>query len=205
MFFDDGDREFFLSNLLHYGTKYSLQIADYCLMDNHTHLGVVPENEDSLWRALKGLHQRYSQYLNRKFRRTGVNWQGRFFSSPLDSAHSYAVFQYIAMNPVKAGMVRSPSEYRWSSAGAHLGLKRDELLTAGEHWLEMAKRSLQDLRSTEEEGMNIDPHVEIIWRLISRHTKRNLPIGKEKFIEALERRVARPLKFRPHGRPLREK
>jgi putative transposase len=57
-------------------------------MTNHTHLLLIPSDETGLAKALKPLHMRYSQHLNYRFNRTGLNWQGRFFSAPLDATHS---------------------------------------------------------------------------------------------------------------------
>jgi putative transposase len=83
VFFDDEDRNCFLEQLAHYTTKAGVSIVSYCLVTNHTHLLLVPSDEEALAKALKPLHMRYSQYLNHRFSDTGLNWQGRFFSAPL--------------------------------------------------------------------------------------------------------------------------
>ena len=83
VFFSHDDREFFLEKLLKYSTLARLQIVSYCLMDNHTHLIVVPEDSKSLSATFKPLHMVYSQRLNKKSKLVGRNWQGRYFSSPM--------------------------------------------------------------------------------------------------------------------------
>ena len=197
MFFDDEDREYFLSNLLHYSKKHSLQIADYCLMDNHTHLGVIPECPDSLSRTFKPLHMRYSQYLNRKFKRTGINWQGRFFSSPLDIAHSYEVFKYISLNPVRANLVARPCDYLWSGTRTHLGLEVNSYLTANKYWLDIARRAVTELHP--QNLLKQNPSREELHTIIERNVHMNLPVGAEGFISALERRTGLNLIYKPRG------
>jgi len=65
---------------------------------------------------MKALGQRYVQYVNRTYRRSGTLWEGRFRSC-LTQEESYllACQRYIELNPVRAGMVEHPAEYRWSS------------------------------------------------------------------------------------------
>ena len=65
---------------------------------------------------MKGLGQRYVQYINRTYRRSGTLWEGRFRSCLMqEQAYVLACYRYIEMNPVRAGMVEHPAEYRWSS------------------------------------------------------------------------------------------
>ena len=71
-------------------------------------------------RLMQSLGRRYVQYVNRFYRRTGSLWEGRYKSS-LVQAESYllACQRYIELNPLRAGMVTDPGDYRWSSYGAH--------------------------------------------------------------------------------------
>jgi putative transposase len=80
-------------------------------MDNHVHLVGVPAREDSLERALRPLHMRYAQAVNRRHGWSGHLWQGRFFSSPLDDAHLWAAVRYVERNPVRAGIVSRAEDY----------------------------------------------------------------------------------------------
>nr|WP_245002946.1 hypothetical protein [Stutzerimonas stutzeri] len=69
---------------------------------------------------MKGLGQRYVQYVNRTYRRSGTLWEGRFRSCLMqEEAYVLACYRYIEMNPVRAGMVEHPAEYRWSSYRAN--------------------------------------------------------------------------------------
>lgn len=79
---------------------------------------------------MKGLGQRYVQYVNRTYRRSGTLWEGRFRSCLMqEEAYVLACYRYIEMNPVRAGMVEHPAEYRWSSYRAN-GKKGTDLFSA---------------------------------------------------------------------------
>ncbi len=70
---------------------------------------------------MKGLGQRYVQYVNRTYRRSSTLWEGCFRSCLVqDDAYLLSCYRYIEMNPVRAGMVTHPAEYRWSNAQAEL-------------------------------------------------------------------------------------
>jgi len=194
VFFSDKDTSVFLEQLYDYSTKAKLQLACYCLMPNHTHLIVIPEQPDSVWRTFKPLHMRLSQRLNRRFDQRGINWQGRFFSSPMDEIHTFRAFQYVCLNPVRAGLVSRIEEYRWSSAKAHLGLADDPNITANKIWREMATNALAEALRT---GLLDAPE----FSLLRRNTSTNLPTGADQFIKMLERTTGRSLSYRPPGRP----
>ena len=193
VFFDDEDRSFFLKQLVHYTTKAGVSVVSYCLMTNHTHLLLVPLDETGLAKALKPLHMRYSQHLNYRFSRTGLNWQGRFFSAPLDARHTINAFRYVAENPVRAGLVTRPEDYAWSSAKSHITGEASPFLTAPDKWRQKASDALiksgcdtLSLRQCEE---------------FRRSTLMNLPIGDPDFISGLERMTGRNPSIRKRGRP----
>jgi putative transposase len=75
-------------------------------MTNHVHLLITPERKDSAALLMKHLGQRYVQYINRSYKRSGTLWEGRFRSCLAQSAHYVlACYRYIELNPVRAGMV----------------------------------------------------------------------------------------------------
>lgn len=95
-------------------------IHAYVLMTNHAHLLLTPNVNGSPARLMQSLGRRYVQYINRFYRRTGSLWEGRYKSS-LVQAETYLLscYRYIELNPVRAGMVVDPSQYRWSSYRAN--------------------------------------------------------------------------------------
>ena len=195
VFFTDEDRQAYLAWLKDYAERYGVDILAYCLMANHVHLVAVPAREDSLQRALKPLHMRYAQRLNRSRNREGRLWQGRFFSSALDKTYLWAAVRYVERNPVRARMVRKAENYRWSSAGAHCGLRDDATLTDKSAWRRKFDR-VGDWSAWLAEGDEPDK-----LDVLRRHADRGLPCGSEKFIRKLEKRTGRALRYRPRGRP----
>ena len=101
---------------------------------------------------MKRLGQRYVQYFNRKWRRTGTLWEGRFRSClAQDDAYVLACYRYIELNPVCAGMVEHPGAYRWSSYGANAQGAPSSMLTPHADYLslggdeETRRRAYRDL------------------------------------------------------------
>src|SRR3546814_16815348 len=87
-------------------------------MPNHVHIVLVPEDEDGLRRTFGDLHRRYTGYINARMRTTGHLWQGRFGSVAMDEAHLVAALRYVALNPVRARLVKRATDRRWSSSRA---------------------------------------------------------------------------------------
>ena len=120
LFFTDADHLLYLHLLQTYSAKYELKIWGYCLMPNHVHLITVPENRLSMARTLQCLNAAYSRYFNHLRSTSGHAWENRFYSCPMDNAHRWMALCYVERNPVRAGIVPVESDYRWSSAAAHL-------------------------------------------------------------------------------------
>ena len=121
VFYTQRDRQVYLNLLAEQSRLADVRILAYCLMSNHIHLVAVPAQERSLALCLQRVHGRYAQYLNARRQRSGHLWQNRYFSCALDEGHLWTALRYVELNPVRAGMVCEVSEYRWSSAAAHLG------------------------------------------------------------------------------------
>lgn len=115
-FYAEEDYLFYLKQLAEQAIKHDCAIHAWCLMTNHVHLLLTPAEPASVGLLMKGLGQRYVQYINRTYRRSGTLWEGRFRSC-LVGEESYVLgcYRYIEMNPVRAGMVEHPADYRWSS------------------------------------------------------------------------------------------
>jgi len=142
----EDDYQFYLHYLREFAERFGCAIHAYVLMTNHVHLLLTPEREDSAPLLMKHLGQRYVQYVNRTYHRSGTLWEGRFRSC-LTQSEDYvlACYRYIELNPVRAGMVRRPQDYRWSSYHAN-GLGRtDALLTPHEEYLRLGRND-QDRR-----------------------------------------------------------
>ena len=119
---DDVDRQAFLSLLKTAVDRYDWYCHAYCLMDNHYHL-LIETNRPSLSDGMKLLNGSYTQYVNRRHQRVGHVFQGRF-KAILVQKETYLLelARYIALNPVRARMVRSAKDWPWSSYRASAGL-----------------------------------------------------------------------------------
>jgi len=126
IFEDSADRKKYIEFVSEYSRKYQMKIYAYCLMTNHVHFLAAPLRRDSLAMTFKYANMRYSSYFNRKNRRSGHLWQGRFYSCPLHHDHALEALRYVERNPVRAKMVRLPWEYEWSSAREHVGFIAEE-------------------------------------------------------------------------------
>lgn len=127
---DTTDRQQFLMVLQNTVHRYDWYCHAYCLMDNHYHL-LIETSTPTLSKGMKYLNGTYTQYFNRQHQRVGHALQGRFKAILVQKdAYLLELARYIALNPVRAQMVRSAGEWRWSSYRATAGYeKRDACLT----------------------------------------------------------------------------
>lgn len=110
------DYNFFLKKLEQSSIEHHCDIHAYVLMTNHTHLLVTPNTADGLSKMMRKLGTCYVNYFNHNYERSGSLLEGRFKSTPITSeAYFLICMRYIESNPVRACMVKSPAEYKWSS------------------------------------------------------------------------------------------
>lgn len=196
VFQDEDDFIKYKTWLKEYSQKYGLKIWAYCLMNNHVHFVCVPLKGDSLSRTFNSLHMRYSQYFNNKKGANGHLWQGRFFSCMLDEMHLYAAIRYVENNPVKARIVETPEEYRWSSTRGHVKSDIDPLLDGGCYIEKEIKDWLVFLKQKDDEQLIED---------IRKNSLTGRPCGDDSFIQTMERLLGRRLKGMTRGRPCKAK
>lgn len=109
-------------------------------MTNHVHMLAVPARESAVSSMMQQLGRKYVSYFNKLHVRTGSLWEGRFRSSVIDSErYLFACYRYIELNPVRAGLVRSAREYKWSSYRANAMNLPNGLVTASPEWLALGK------------------------------------------------------------------
>ncbi len=146
-FFDARDYAFYLSELRASAEHFGVAIHAFVLMTNHVHLLVTPDSAESCGKMMQSLGRKYVGYINRVYQRSGTLWEGRYKSTLVDSdRYSLVVSRYIEMNPVRAGLVRAPDEYPWSSYQANALGKPIKLVTPHEVYL--------GLGSTPQERLN---------------------------------------------------
>ena len=129
IFFTKADRARFYFLLQEGVEKYGHRIHAFCLMTNHIHLA-IQVGEMPLSRIMQNVGLRYTAYLNRRKKRTGHVFQGRYKALLID-ADSYLLelVRYIHCNPVRARLVQTPDQYPLSSHRAYLGMEAITWLT----------------------------------------------------------------------------
>lgn len=138
-FFADKDYLVYLRHLRELATHFACFVHAYVLMTNHVHLLLTSRELDGASSLMKHLGQRYVQYVNRTYKRSGTLWEGRFRSSIVQvDIYLLRCHRYIELNPVRAGMVEHPADYRWSSFGANATGQPNHLITPHPAYLALA-------------------------------------------------------------------
>lgn len=121
LFRDDDDRRWFLKLLAEVVTRLDWVCHGFCLMTTHYHLLVRTPNPD-LARGMQYLNACYAQSFNRRHGETGHRLERRYHSTLIETdAHALEVLRYLALNPVRAGVCKSPEAWEWSSYSALTG------------------------------------------------------------------------------------
>jgi putative transposase len=193
IFFAEATRKKYLNWLKEYADLWGVKILAYCLMTNHIHLLVKPDKMESLAKMMQGLNVSYTRYINKRYKRTGRLLEGRYHSCIIDEeSYLWAVARYIEQNPLRAGMVKSPEEYPYSSARAHITGEPNEVLSD--------ELITEDGRPGYTEFVKAPSPKREIER-IRITAKRGMPLGGDTFVERLERRLKRRFGKKKSGRP----
>ena len=115
IFLSDADRSDFLDLLARAHDRFSLEVFAFCLMTNHYHL-FLRTPQANLAAALHWINATYTHRFHRRHRRSGHLFQGRYQAILItDEAHWFHLSMYLHLNPVRAGLVEDPADYKWSS------------------------------------------------------------------------------------------
>jgi putative transposase len=188
-FFSDDDYRLYLDLMAEWCAHYGVAIWAYCLMPNHVHLIAVPDSEAALGLAIGEAHRRYSRHVNFREDWRGHLWQGRFASFPMDERYLLAAARYVELNPLRAGLVKHPKDYAWSSARAHLQGGDDGLVKAA-----ALLDIVPDWASFLDGGLTGDDR-----NAIRQHERTGRPLGGEGFVGRLEGLLDRTLKKKKPG------
>ena len=201
-FFSEEDYRRYLDDLTDLSSRFGCAIHAYVLMTNHVHLLLTPEKVDSAALITKHLGQRYVQYVNRTYRRSGTLWEGRFRSC-LTQTEDYvlACYRYIELNPVRAAMVNRPQDYRWSSYHANGNGKGDRLITPHAEYLRLAR---DDTERRDAYRALFKAHLEAeTVDEIRKATNGNFALGSERFQKEIEDALGRRAQQGRSGSPRR--
>jgi putative transposase len=129
IFFEKDDQAIYLRILAAQARQRGVEIWAYCLMPNHVHLILTPNDATGLASTVGETHRRYTSFINGRAGWTGHLFQSRYASAPMDDAHFLTAARYVALNPVRARLVERAESWRWSSVHAHLAGKDDGVVT----------------------------------------------------------------------------
>jgi putative transposase len=201
-FHSEPDRSLYLGVLRELCDLYECSVHAYVLMTNHVHLLATPDHSDSISLVMKHLGQRYVQYVNRRYARTGSLWEGRFRSSMVDSTGYFMLCQrYIELNPVRAGMVAQPQEYRWSSHGVNAFGHRSDLVVPRSEYLSLGDTDAERQRQYRKlfEVDLVDAELDAIRDAVNG----GFALGGQPFVDSVEAQLGRrAIRGRP-GRPVK--
>ena len=147
IYMDDDDRMQFLEILQESAEVYDFEIYSYVLMDNHYHL-LIKTSALNLSLIMRQINSRYSMYFNRKNKRVGPLWQGRFKSWYVyDEQYLKSLVKYIEFNPIKAKMVKKVGEFSWAMSSKVVQMQglNYELIESSNLKENLSKKELQEI------------------------------------------------------------
>lgn len=186
IFLDEEDRLKFLAILEDYHDRYGILIHSYVLMDNHYHL-ILETPKGNLVQVMQGINGGYTGYFNRRYKRFGHLFQGRYKGILVDKDnYLVGLSRYVHLNPVRALMVNRPEEYKWSSYPGYIARGREAA------WVEYAwvlskfgndiRKCREKYRRYVEEGLK-----EGIEATPLKAVRGQVVLGVEDFVEKIKR------------------
>ncbi len=204
IFISDKDYTCYLDCMRDAMHRYDAALHAYVLMTNHVHMVLTPRRSESLARILQSVGRRYVRYFNDTYRRTGTLWEGRYKSTVIDSApYLLCCYRYIELNPVRAGMVAQPDDYRWSSYRIHAHGEANELIEHHAEYIALGSTPEERQRSYRE--MFTHPEQDLPIETIRHATNKAWALGDAQFqakVAALINHRVRPI---PMGRPKKQR
>lgn len=195
IYFENEDYDYYLRILHRESLEKGVGIGAYCLMTNHLHLLLYPREAEGLIGMMKSVSQHYSQYVNKKYHRSGKLWDNRYKLNLVDPDCKWVVARYIEKNPLRARMVFRAELYPYSSARAHLLGTKDAILTYdimgsfGERY-----KAFFDEISSEEEAAQ---------RRLRETSQQGKPFGGQAFLEKMGQIFGVDFTIKQRGRPRR--
>ncbi|MBA6068668.1 transposase [Pseudomonas mosselii] len=202
VFAQDTDFQRYLADLRELKDAFGVKVYAYCLMTNHVHLLLVPDDACAgLSQLMKTLAARATRYRNRLEGRTGTLWESRFKSSIVQSdTYLLACCRYIELNPVRARMTVEADDYLWSSYSIRMGAAKRQ------NWLD-DNPLFEALGETEE--LRRKHNAEFVRQAISDEElslirdaiQRGQLTGSSRFVDEIAQITGKRIERRKQGRP----
>lgn len=199
-FADADDMAFYLGYLKKYSEKNGLEVHAWVLMTNHMHLLCTPKFEKSVSKTMQDMGRMYVLYFNKKYKRTGTLWEGRYKSS-LIQAENYllSVYRYIELNPVRAGMIDDPANYPFSSYQINALGKKSKLCTPHKKYIELGVTNQE--RQESYKGLFIQDLPNKFISDIREVTSKGMALGNDRFLMEIKKLTGYDLTIKSRGRP----
>ena len=200
VFFAPQDYANYLDDLREAASKHGCAIHAYVLMTNHVHILLTPAHNKSLPLTMQAIGRSYVQRLNKRYKRTGTLWEGRYKACLVQNDRYLLTCQrYIEMNPVRAGLARRPQDYPYSSFASNAYGSTDLLLTR--HPVYEALHHDPVMRPKAYRHLFRDLFTADELQLIRQRTNACSFIGDCSFKSRIESTLGRPLPTGSKGRP----
>ena len=199
-FYSLDDYHKYLTLLAEVSTANNCHIHSYVLMTNHVHILLTPNQPNAIAHMIQDLGRKYVRYINKTYKRSGTLWEGRYKSSLIDSeAYLLICMRYIEMNPVRAGMVKHPGEYQWSSYSVNAYNKVNDVLHQHPLYIALGESiecRIKAYRSLFENYLSAkDVHI------IREALNQELVLGRDDFKDKIEQMTKRQTRPGINGRP----
>lgn len=200
VFFESSDYQAYLGWLKEAAEHYGCDIHAYVLMTNHIHLLATPGKKESISRMMQYVGRRYVPYINHTYGTSGSIWEGRYKASLIsDDQYLLTCMRYIELNPIRANMVNSPGQYRWSSYHYNAQGREDARVTEHPLYSQL--------------GKTVSSRCEAYKALFRAHLDENelgdiraawqtgTPLGNEYFRDKIEQKLRTKVGQNRRGRP----
>ena len=182
-FFCEADYVVYIELMAEWCARYKVDVWAYCLMPTHVHLIAAPRTAEGLCRAVGEAHRRYTRHINSREGEMGCLWQGRFASYVVDDEYLRSAACYVALNPVRAGLVARPEDWPWSSARAHLTGSGDPLVKPS-----ILLKHVANFK----ESLAL-PDLPEALEILRSHERTGRPLGSKEFVQKIGKRLGRCL------------
>jgi putative transposase len=201
-FYAKQDYRFYLEWLGKYAEETGCTVHAYVLMTNHVHLLLTPDKSESAGHMMKKLGQRYVQYVNRTYKRSGTLFEGRYRSCLIQGEiYLFTCHRYIELNPVRAQLVDHPADYPWSSYRAN-GHGTSNNILSPHHLYKALGRDVAERQIAYRELFRNKLGSGVIDE-IRKSTNGNYVMGNSRFAEHVETKLGRRVTLGKSGRPKR--
>jgi putative transposase len=182
----DADLAAYASWLAQGADQFGVKVHGWVFMTNHVHILATPAHEDSLSRLMQYLGRLYVRRFNYTYARSGTLFEGRFKTSIVqEDNYLLTCLRYIELNPIRAGMVKDPGDYSWSSYRAHAFGIRSRLWSPHDLYVELGNHPIERQlawRALIKESLNSDVIAKV------RHcANTGLVLGSESFREQVHK------------------